>query len=233
MLPTDQARTIAAAGAKFNVDARLIEAVYGKESSFGMNPIGVGATNPFQAFGLIAGPGNYNGTGYRATGNTFQDAAYTAAAYIASTRNDYDQTQKTEPFLQYFDTIYSPPADNPNSLGNLTTIYKTLGGDPAGEAQYSGAQNSPFTGFGDPKNNPIDGIIKNVTGTSPAAAADVGGTIADALGRFQSAANDWVLYATAGGLFLALIGGGIAIMAANSDAGKLAIHTTEKAALAA
>lgn len=217
---TQQQQTIAAAGMKYNVDPRLIDAVWSKEYSYGQAPEGW-----FQTFGLISGPGAYNGTGYTPTGNTFQDAVYTVAAYVASARKDYDAQRPAEPFLQYFDNIYSPPASNPNSYPNLVSAFSGLGGDANSEATLTGL-NSPFQGWGsisggtDPSKNPINQTVKASTGVD----------IANALSSFQSAANDWVLYATAGGLFLALIGGGIAIMAAGNPA---IVKTAERAAIAA
>lgn len=224
-LSASQASAIDSAGKRFNVDPRLIEAVYGKESTFGSNPLGIGETNPFWAFGLIAGPGAYNGTGYVSTSNTFGDAANTVAAYIASERAAFDKGHDAgESFLQFFDGIYSPPSENPDSLANLTKIFSDLGGDAKGEAAYPGGN---IWNPADPKNiyNPKNWHFLNPT--DPNNYADLSG----AIGNLQNAANDWIFYATAAALSLALIGGGIAIMAGGADKDPTIRTATEGAAL--
>jgi hypothetical protein len=213
-LTPQQQAAIDAAGKRFNVDPRLITAVYGKESSFGTNPVGIADVNPFWAFGLKSGPGAYDYSGYNAKTNTFDEAANTVASFYADERNAYDRQHGAGvSFLQYADNIYSPPSDgNADSLRNLVSIYKGLGGDPNGEATYSGNVWDPTdpNNLYDPRNWHKIVDPKQITDATT-------GPIAGAIANLQSAANDWVLYASAGALFLALIGGGFAIMAAGNS----------------
>lgn len=212
-LSADQVAALNAAGRQFDVDPALLAAVYGKESSFGTT-----VADPFRSFGLIAGVGEYNGYGYTATTDSFGDAAKTAAAFIKYERQQYDSAhQRGQSFLQFYDAVYAPPASNPNSLQNLLQIYKDQGGDPAGEAHYAGAPSFVGvinSGFGDPANNPLNGIIKSATGgkVDPAAAAKNLGASA------RAPWNDLLTTFTIGAVFLALIAGGFAIMASSSPA---------------
>jgi hypothetical protein len=221
-LTSDQAAALNAAGAAYNVDPRLIEAVWGKEYSFAQAPSGW-----FDSFGLIAGPGEYNGTGYKAAQNTFSDAVNTVAAYIASTRADYSASGKTEPFLQYFDNIYSPPASNPNSYPNLLKIYAGLGGDVSGEAYKTDPASGTGGGFGN------DATGQKILDNAPAASNSAGGPfggVTDAINNFTKTAQDLALNAGMLALALALIAGAFAIWAAGDPTVRSAVETAGKAA---
>jgi hypothetical protein len=215
-LSAEQSSAVNAAGAQFNVDPRLIVSVYDKESSAGTNPSGIGASDPFHAFGLISGPGAYDGYGYVAQGNTFADAADTVAAFISSTRADYLANKPNEPFLQFFDNTYSPPGVNPNSYPNLVSAYSSLGGDPTGEATYSGGNLFSSAGTFIGKLNPFNGSNWKPLGDAAAQATGVPAAIDSAT---QTVTN-LALIAGVVGVSLALIAGGIAILAGSGGSSK-------------
>lgn len=205
-----------AAGARFDVDPRLIEAVWGKESSFGTDPNA--ASDWFDQFGLIAGPGKYNGYGYNAQGNTFSDAVDTVAAFFHYERGNYD-TQHTagESFLQYSDAVYSPPASNPDSLGNLQKIYAQLGGDVAGEAHFSPAQSDP-----------MQLLNQNAAKTGASVGNGIDG-VAKAINNFTVSAQDIAMTVGFGAIGLALLAAGGVILASSNSA----VQTAAKGALLA
>lgn len=231
VLSPDKLQAINAAAASFDVDPALIASVYGKESSFGKNGP---ASDPFWQFGLIYGPGNYNGYGYAtdhgAANDTFGNAAKTVAAMIASARADFNagKAPQGQSFLQYFDGIYSPPSVNPNSFTNLKTLYSSLGGNVTGEAHTNAPGSNSAGGSKTPENTSNSGGVWSLVNGAwkwvqdPLSTVDVNTKTGDVTQSTPwpstGQINTWLWNAGALSVAIALLGGAFAILATSPQA---------------